>query len=356
MRIAGNIPYSDDRPNPMRTGVRQQRPRTGGTAPRCTAPTRPRPRQLREGAKLRLTPDGIPAGGPQRAGDHRLQRELVARAQRPAHALRPRAQRPLRRAPRALSGLERRAGLPDRAADRLRADREDPHGRVDAGDPGHQDDRRRSEGQLERPSGPRLADQAGHLAARHPRGGGHPEDDAGPPRRAVLADRGLRHRLPAASAASGRLPLRRPPERRAARPSRLPRHPGRDGRRRDARVRPARTRCTRFGISHPGAITLHNYPRSLQKLERDGEIIDLSVVDLVRTRRRGVPRYNDFRDGPAQAAGAGAAKSCARTRSRCAGCARSTAASTRSTRWSACSPRRRRRASASPTPRSGSSS
>ena len=33
------------------------------------------------------------------------------------------------------------------------------------------------------------------------------------------------------------------------------------------------------------------------EFERDGEIIDLSVVDLVRTRRRGVPRYNDFRAG-----------------------------------------------------------
>jgi hypothetical protein len=52
-----------------------------------------------------------------------------------------------------------------------------------------------------------------------------------------------------------------------------------------------------FGISHPGAITLHNFPRSLQAFERDGERIDLSVVDLVRTRRRGVPRYNDFRAG-----------------------------------------------------------
>jgi hypothetical protein len=52
-----------------------------------------------------------------------------------------------------------------------------------------------------------------------------------------------------------------------------------------------------FGVAHPGAITLHNYPRSLQRFERDGEIIDLSVVDLVRARRRGVPRYNDFRTG-----------------------------------------------------------
>jgi heme peroxidase len=52
-----------------------------------------------------------------------------------------------------------------------------------------------------------------------------------------------------------------------------------------------------FGIAHPGAITLHNYPRSLQAFERDNERIDLSVVDLVRTRRRGIPRYNDFRVG-----------------------------------------------------------
>lgn len=52
-----------------------------------------------------------------------------------------------------------------------------------------------------------------------------------------------------------------------------------------------------FGVAHPGAITLHNFPRALQRLERDGEVVDLSVVDLVRTRRRGVPRYNDFRAG-----------------------------------------------------------
>ncbi|MFK0164480.1 peroxidase family protein [Rhizobium sp. NPDC090279] len=52
-----------------------------------------------------------------------------------------------------------------------------------------------------------------------------------------------------------------------------------------------------FGTAHPGAITLHNFPRALQAFTRDDEIIDLSVVDLVRTRRRGVPRYNDFRSG-----------------------------------------------------------
>jgi hypothetical protein len=51
-----------------------------------------------------------------------------------------------------------------------------------------------------------------------------------------------------------------------------------------------------FGIAHPGAVRLYNFPKSLQKLKRpNGEIIDLSVVDIVRDRRRGVPRYNDFR-------------------------------------------------------------
>ena len=52
-----------------------------------------------------------------------------------------------------------------------------------------------------------------------------------------------------------------------------------------------------FGIAYPGAITLHNFPRELQEFKHSGEIVDLSVVDLVRTRRRGVPRYNDFRAG-----------------------------------------------------------
>jgi len=52
-----------------------------------------------------------------------------------------------------------------------------------------------------------------------------------------------------------------------------------------------------FGRAHPGAITLHNYPAALRDFVRDGEHIDLAVVDLVRNRRRGIPRYNDFRAG-----------------------------------------------------------
>jgi len=51
-----------------------------------------------------------------------------------------------------------------------------------------------------------------------------------------------------------------------------------------------------FGTSHPGRITLHNYPRHLQNLTRDdGERLDLAAVDILRDRERGVPRYNQFR-------------------------------------------------------------
>lgn len=52
-----------------------------------------------------------------------------------------------------------------------------------------------------------------------------------------------------------------------------------------------------LGISHPGAITLHNYPFFLQNLVRDnGDVFDLAAVDIIRDRERGVPRYNRFRE------------------------------------------------------------
>ncbi len=51
-----------------------------------------------------------------------------------------------------------------------------------------------------------------------------------------------------------------------------------------------------FGVSHPGAISLHNYPRFLQRFDRpDGELLDLAAIDVLRVRERGVPRYNEFR-------------------------------------------------------------
>jgi hypothetical protein len=51
-----------------------------------------------------------------------------------------------------------------------------------------------------------------------------------------------------------------------------------------------------LGLAHPGAITLHNYPRFLQQFNRpSGELIDLAATDIMRVRERGVPRYNEFR-------------------------------------------------------------
>lgn len=51
-----------------------------------------------------------------------------------------------------------------------------------------------------------------------------------------------------------------------------------------------------FGRAHPGAVTLHNFPKHLQNLKRDnGEHLDLAAVDIFRDRERGVPRYNMFR-------------------------------------------------------------
>jgi hypothetical protein len=47
---------------------------------------------------------------------------------------------------------------------------------------------------------------------------------------------------------------------------------------------------------HPGALTLHNFPRYLQDFHRaDGEHIDLAAIDVLRVRERSVPRYNEFR-------------------------------------------------------------
>lgn len=52
-----------------------------------------------------------------------------------------------------------------------------------------------------------------------------------------------------------------------------------------------------FGLAHPGAVTLHNYPAVLRNLRKpNGEVFDLASVDILRDRERGVPRYNQFRE------------------------------------------------------------
>jgi hypothetical protein len=58
-----------------------------------------------------------------------------------------------------------------------------------------------------------------------------------------------------------------------------------------------------FGVTHPGVITLQNYPRFLREFKtiegqngRAGQTFDLATHDIIRERERGIPRYNDFRE------------------------------------------------------------
>jgi Animal haem peroxidase len=52
-----------------------------------------------------------------------------------------------------------------------------------------------------------------------------------------------------------------------------------------------------FGVLNPGAVTLHNYPKAMQRFEEPdfNGLNDLAAVDILRSRERGVPRYNEFR-------------------------------------------------------------
>ncbi|WP_447973641.1 peroxidase family protein [Nitrospira sp. Kam-Ns4a] len=54
-----------------------------------------------------------------------------------------------------------------------------------------------------------------------------------------------------------------------------------------------------FGLAHPGAITLHNYPHFLRNYrapEQPDRLLDVATIDILRDRERGVPRYNRFRE------------------------------------------------------------
>ena len=51
-----------------------------------------------------------------------------------------------------------------------------------------------------------------------------------------------------------------------------------------------------LGVENPGAVVLHNSPTFMHNLaRREGGPIDLTAIDILRSRERGVPRYNDFR-------------------------------------------------------------
>ncbi len=54
-----------------------------------------------------------------------------------------------------------------------------------------------------------------------------------------------------------------------------------------------------LATSNPAAMTLHNFPNSLRRINKkpeDGIFLDLAVVDILRDRERGVPRYAQFRE------------------------------------------------------------
>lgn len=51
-----------------------------------------------------------------------------------------------------------------------------------------------------------------------------------------------------------------------------------------------------LGLANPGAVTLHNSPRFMHRLQRtDGLFVDVTALDVLRSRERGVPRYAEFR-------------------------------------------------------------
>ena len=185
--------------------------------------------------------------------------------------------------------------LYDKARLVTRADREDPHGRVDAGDHRPPDDgARRMQGNWWGLAGERFAQAVRPHHARTSVIRGLVGRARRPPRRAVLADRGVRLGLPHAPAdarrvtRSARCATTRCSQERTFRElgaldvrERLRRD--RDGRRpllaRHRRTR-ARSRCTTSRASCRSSTA------------PDGKMLDLAPIDILRVRERGVPRYN----------------------------------------------------------------
>ena len=356
MRIAGQHPVRRRRAEPDEPGVRATPPRPGGTGRRCTAPTWPRAassaRARSSGSRRRVpargrqaasrSPASTRAGGWASAACTRCSpASTTCSATSCARHYRDWSDERIYQTARLIvSALIAKIHTVEWTPAILGTEV------IDIG----------LKTQLERPAGARLADPAGHLADRQPRQRRHPQDHAGPQRRAVLADRGLRHRLPDASAAARRLPVRRPPDR--ARPCGSRRFldiQGTIGRRGAARLRPgehavlvrpvlprrdhpaqlpslaaevrAQRRADRPVGGGPGA---HPPPRRapLQRLPgRAAQAADQALGRALRRPGVGAPDEGDLPQ---------------RRRGRHHG--------------RACSPRRRRRASGSPTPPSASSS
>ena len=207
-----------------------------------------------------------------------------------------RAQRDLRPAAGGVPDLVGRRALRPGAADQRRADGEDPHRRVDAGDHRPPDDRARDARELVGP-----ARRAARHAVRRRTGNevvsgipGSPTDHHGVPY-------SLTEEFVAVYRMHPLLPDDYTFRSLARRPRAAGAHVPRD--RRAARRASASRRSAladalySFGLAHPGAIRLHNYPRFLQQLRaaRRRACIDLAATDILRIRERGVPRYNEFR-------------------------------------------------------------
>ena len=51
-----------------------------------------------------------------------------------------------------------------------------------------------------------------------------------------------------------------------------------------------------MGTNLPGALTLHNFPRTLMDITKpSGERLELASIDILRDRERQVPRFNHYR-------------------------------------------------------------
>ena len=173
-----------------------------------------------------------------RPRDHRLHRERLGGPEPAARAVRARAQRDLRRAEEAQPAVGRRAAVPAGASRQLGAAGEDPHGRmVD-----RRSCRTRSSAPACAPTGTACSGSCRTSSpgsgqrrpARHSRFADRSS------RRAVLAHRGVRVRLPHAHADAGRLHVLLGGQRRRARPVRAARA-----------VRQARRRAAWRGSTRP---------------------------------------------------------------------------------------------------------